>query len=214
MIQVEKSNVPQVFVDFVEHDNPKSWDDIHKSNRYPNVYADSRRYILEVEQGGVSAYTERCLYNSGNLHIDHFRRKGLNWPVNQTFVWKNLFVDERSNNYGACYKDANTSDISDYNKMIDLAAEDPDDFFTYLANGEMIPKVGLLAENREKAVFTRDRFNLNFNALVEQRRNVLLEIDCFLQGGMTAEDILEVSEGMGFPSVVRYALRELYGLMD
>ena len=200
--------MPQMFADFLEHTKPTSWDEIHRSERYPNVYIESRRYILELEQNGVSAYTERSLNaDSKNMHIDHYRKKGLNWPANQTFVWANLFVDERSNNYGACYKDANTSVISDYDKMIDPASDNPEDFFDYLANGEMIPKAGLSSADKEKAVFTRNRFNLNFASLVEQRRCVLSCVRDFLRGGMTSEDISEALKGMGFPTVVDYALK-------
>ncbi len=207
MIAINKNNIPQCFQDFIDNEHPQKWDDIHHSRANPQVYETCRKYILEIEQHGISAYTECPLWNNANLHIDHFRKKGMNWPVNQTFRWENLFVDERNNNYGACYKDNNTSNKADYDSIIDPAQEDPEEYLTYVANGEMVPQSAISSAKKHKAQFTCDRFNLNHEALVSKRCQIISYINEYYKGGMSCQDIRSALKDSGFPTVIEYALK-------
>ena len=64
-----------------------------------------RDTILVCEQKGLGGYTERSLMEASDLHMDHYRQKGMNWPHDVSFDWNNLVVESRNPDYGACYKD-------------------------------------------------------------------------------------------------------------
>ena len=87
----------------VQNEHPVNWDDIHHSKRHPDLYHDCRDTILVCEQNGLGGYTERPLMNASDLHIDHYRKKGMNWPHDVSFDWNNLVVESRNPDYGACY---------------------------------------------------------------------------------------------------------------
>lgn len=61
--------------------------------------------------------------------------------ITETFNWNNFIVDSLESGYGACYKDNHISNVSDYNKLINPVEEDPQYYFTYQSNGNMVPKV-------------------------------------------------------------------------
>lgn len=54
---------------------------------FHDAYLKVREYILNIEQEGLSAYTEKPI--NRNPHIDHFRKKGMFQKL--TFDYTNFF---------------------------------------------------------------------------------------------------------------------------
>lgn len=165
MKHIDKNQPIGDFLDFVQNENPINWNDIHHSQRHPNLYRDCRDTILVCEQNGLGGYTERPLMNASDLHIDHYRKKGMNWPHDVSFDWNNLVVESRNPGYGACYKDNLTRNIADYNSLLNPMIDYPEEMITYLSNGEMVVRDGLNEATRDKVIFTIGRFNLNHQLL-------------------------------------------------
>ena len=200
MRHIEKGEPLPDFVRFVEREKPRRWEDIHDR---PELYHACRDRILE-EQGMLGAYTERPLSNSRSLHIDHFRKKGMTWQHDVTFDWRNLVVEDRCRDYGACYKDDNTSLMSDYDLLVNPVEEYPERMMTYLANGEIATRDDVAASDRQRSDFTIDRFNLNHGKLVRLRSVVIDVIAAYAQ--LTDDEIRRAMPSSGFPSVVEWAL--------
>jgi uncharacterized protein (TIGR02646 family) len=205
MKHIVKGNPIAAFVDFVDKEHPTNWDDIRSSKRHPNLSSDCRNHILQSEQCNNGGYTERPLWNEKNLHIDHFRKKGLPWKTDVTFDWNNLIVEDRNPFYGACYKDKYTNSIEDYQLLLNPAVDYPEDFFTYSFNGEIVAKDGLSDNDRQRAEFTISRFNLNHETLRKVRGELITTV---LSYGQLDDDIVRQSlESYGFPTVVEWVLK-------
>ena len=56
MRRIDKGQVPQTFSSFVKSNSPRAWSELPAEIR-----SECRRHILEEEQYGLSAYTERPL---------------------------------------------------------------------------------------------------------------------------------------------------------
>lgn len=211
MKHINKLDSPAEFKDFVKNEHPTNWDDIHKSIKYPNLYQNCRYEILITEQEALGGYTERPILNSNSLHIDHFRKKGMPWPVDVTFDWNNLIVEEHTHKYGACYKDKKTSNISDYNKLINPVVDFPEQLMTYLPNGEIIPKSDINETDKDRVDFTIKRFNLNYDLLRIEREIIIKEILNSYKD-LSDDDIREALRDSGYPTVVEWvlAVRHLY----
>lgn len=200
MRHIEKGEPLPDFVRFVEREKPRRWEDIHDS---PELYRACRDRILE-EQGMLGAYTERPLSNSRSLHIDHFRKKGMPWQQDVTFDWRNLVVENRCPGYGACYKDDKTSQMSDYDLLVNPVEEYPERMMTYLANGEITACGDVAANDRRRSVFTIARFKLNHSKLVRLRLGVIDVVAAYAQ--LSDDEIRRALSSSGFPSVVEWAL--------
>lgn len=205
MKHIEKRHPLAAFEDFVQNESPTNWEDMRCSRRYPNLLRDCRDEILIVEQGGIGGYTERPLMNSGSLHIDHYRKKGMNWPTDVTFDWNNLIVEERTSSYGACYKDKYTKDMRDYDKLFNPVEDYPENLITYQADGRMIAKNNISQEDCEKINFTIERFNLNHRSLVAEREAIIrMVFEGY--GALSDDDVRSALEGNGYPTVVEWTL--------
>ena len=98
MKHIDKSEPIANFLDFVQNEHPINWNDIHHSQRHPNLYHDCRDTILLCEQNGLGGYTERPLMNASDLHIDHYRKKGMNCPmtcllIGTTWLWRVVILN-------------------------------------------------------------------------------------------------------------------------
>lgn len=140
MRKIVKRKPIQVFSDYVRKHKPTKWENVPFEIR-----ANVREFILNFEQSGFSAYTERKLDGADeSLHVDHFLKQQL-CTVRQRFEWTNLFVDEHagSEQYGADYKDNSknspVNSLEDNQKLINPSMEDPHDYFEYVANGDIVP---------------------------------------------------------------------------
>ena len=205
MKHIDKQQPYPDFVSFVQNEHPTNWDDIHHSKWYPNLYQDCRYEMLVSEQGGLGGYTERPILNSGHLHIDHYRKKGMNWPQDVSFDWNNLIVEERAIQYGACYKDKLTKDVGDYDKLLNPVTDFPEQMMSYLPNGEVLSKTDMDADDKKRVEFTIDRFNLNF-PLLRLERETLIKIIVESYADLSDDDVKCALQDNGYPTVVEWAL--------
>lgn len=173
MIKVDRSEKHSEFEAFRQKKRVNNWIDFScPRSQYHILYKDCRRQLL-YKQGGLSAYTEVPL-EENKSHIDHFRKRDL-FP-NLSFEWNNLIVDEIGvARYGAGHKDKIIKHIEDYELLINPVLEDPCEYLTYLVNGKIIPKKNLNTEDKKKASFTIEAFNLNHPSLI-MRRSTLQKI--------------------------------------
>lgn len=159
MKQIVK-NEPQAYQDFIRQNLPSEWEEVSLA-----IGDELRRYLLMEEQHYQCAYTELRV-EPENTHIDHFEKQSL--FRNSKFDWNNLLASCNSEKYGAKYKDKKVRRREDYQALINPVIDNPNDYFTYSLTGEI-----LVDEDNPKAVITRDCFNLNDHALLEQRKQVV-----------------------------------------
>ena len=200
MISVKKNAPIDSFIDFVHHEKPKVWEDLHKQTKFPNLYSQIKSALVK-EQGGVSAYTEEPI--SPKSHIDHFYKRSLFSKL--TFDWKNLFVDGLSEHYGAKYKDSVVSKKCDYDSLISPNENNVERYFTYMENGEIIVASGLSKQEAQRADYTIKTFNLNDSELKSRRAKVIKNVRDFGEG-LAPNDIRSALTDFGFRTVIEYAL--------
>lgn len=198
MRKIDKGNPIPSFSEFVTRQHPAKWDDSKDVSR---VW---REYILVYEQHGLSGYTENPI-NLDSSHIDHFYKQSLFNKL--VFDWKNLVVDSKDASYGAKFKDEFVRTKADNVKLINPVTEDACRYFQYELNGRISVANGLSDQDKERAEFTRDAFNLNESSLVERRRIIInIILDSFKD--LSDEMILEALAPEGFTSVVEQLLKE------
>lgn len=205
MIHIEKTPYPE-FMDFVRRNNPQNWDVLDGT-----VRTNTRKYILEEEQGNQCAYTEMPLeYKNNNSHIEHLKRKDAAFFPELTFEWTNLFVSCISSDFGGKYKDqVYLKGKTKVNNALILnpALENPADFFDLKNWGEITIKGDLQGIEKTKAEETIKAFNLNHNSLIKERIRMMRAVQMYKEGGITAkEDILGFLANEGFKSVIAISL--------
>ncbi len=198
MRKIDKGAPIPSFTEFVNQHHPTRWEDAK------DVSYKWREYILEYEQHFLSGYTEEpvCLDSS---HIDHFRKQSLFNAL--VFDWNNYVVDSKNETYGAKHKDSVVKTREDNDKLINPAVEDASRFFKYELNGKIEVAEGLSETDRNRAIYTRDAFNLNESSLVE-RRKVIINTIMEPYSDLSDNVILEALATEGFTSVVEQLLRE------
>lgn len=200
MIHANRTQPLQAFVDFVRSRHPKDWNNDFVEADH-ELYKECRDELLRT-QDGVSAYTEVPLADSAGVHIDHFRKRSL-FP-HLSFDWVNFMVDERDNpQYGADFKD-NKVKTDDYEKIVNPADPNPERFFSYMGNGEMVPADGLSHADEAKAKFTIQIFNLNHPSLKSRRLAAMNMVRDY--GRLPKATIKSCMKGSGFPTAVDYAM--------
>lgn len=163
-----------------------------------------RELILTIEQAGLSGYTEVPL-RIDDSHIDHFYKRSL--FVHKVHSWDNLVVDTIDETYGAKYKDKNIRIATDNIKVINPVREDPNRFFRYKVDGRIVSRDTLSEEERDRANYTIDVFNLNEPSLVDRRKE-LLSIDLNAYGNVSLAQLKVWLKDLGFPSVLEQMYNE------
>jgi len=205
MIHADRSLPLKAFVDFVDRNNPHEWS-ADFCQKDPELYHACRDELLRC-QNGMSAYTEIPLEKDGNIHIDHFRKKGISPFRRLMFIWNNLVVDERDNHdYGAGHKDDMVKSPEDYQLLINPVEPSPERYFSYLVNGRMVPAHGLGDEDIRKANYTISVFGLNHPTLVNMRHVVIDCVLAYIAAGFTGKEIRDSMFAKGFQTVVEYAI--------
>ena len=207
MRQIHKLEPPRAFTSFVKHQTPQQWSELSHDNK--NLYEQCVA-ALSAEQFGLSGYTEEVI-DAKRCHIDHFRKRSLFKSPHQIFDWSNLILDNHSRLYGAYAKDngANrATKIEDYALIINPVTENPQHFFTYQENGNIIPRHHLTPQERERAMRTIELFNLNHSALVQQRCGLIQMLRAAIEsGGYNTDEIYECFNCAGFTSVIDNFMR-------
>lgn len=111
---------------------------------------------LDALQGNRCAYCEAGL-SEGHRHIEHFRQRRSH--PEGTFDWGNLFGSCKRQ--GTCGEHKDHCGAYDHTLLIKPDQEDPDDFFVFLSDGNVSPRVGLTQEQHQRATQTIRILNLN-----------------------------------------------------
>lgn len=183
---------------------PVNWNDFTKEHH--ELYRKVRNQLL-AEQDYMSGYTEIPLNADGNIHIDHFKKKGM-FP-DLMFVWNNFIVDEKDNpRYGAGFKD-NMVRESEYIKIINPITEQPSEYFSYMEDGTIIARRDLTdVTMRDKAEFTIYIFNLNYPSLKKSRADIIAAIRAYQNGKMEKADVGDALSPCGFKSLIDFAYQD------
>ena len=198
MRKIDKGAPIASFSEFVRTHWPAKWEDAKDVSR---MWCE---YILEYEQHSLSGYTEEPLHVD-DAHIDHFRKQSL--FNNLIFCWDNYIVDKKNDTYGARFKDRVVTTKTDNERLINPAVEDASRFFKYGLNGRIEVAEELGKQEKERAIFTMQAFNLNEASLVDRRR-VIINTILGPYEDLSDELILEALSAEGFTSVVEQLLKE------
>lgn len=195
MRKINRQAPPADFTKWVNKNKGATWEDF--SVKAHDLYLQCRE-CLKQDQDGVSGYTEKPLQKE---HIDHFKTRNL--FHNDRFDWYNFVVDEKEENrFGSGIKD-NVVTEEDYsnNIIINPITDNPHDYFTYNTRGEIIPRFGLNANEKLRAVRTIELFNLNDSVLVDCRCQVINLFSTCLLDEYTISDLERDCKYMGFFSL-------------
>lgn len=205
MRHIDRNPAPQEFVDLVNGDNrPCNWD-AFRSN-YHDLYRQIRDLIW-ADQKGVSGYTELPLDKDNGIHIDHFRKKGM--FHDEEFHWENFVVDERNNDqYGAGHKDKVVKTAEIYDDLLGPVLDRPEEYFTYMEDGTIIPRRTIEEKMQKRAQVTRDAFNLNHEYLKNRRNGLIALFRSYRKGGMSKDDVYATLATAGFFSLIDYVYEE------
>lgn len=163
-----------------------------------------REIILGIEQHGLSGYTEVPL-RIEDSHIDHFYKRSL--FRDKVHSWDNLVADTIDETYGAKYKDKHVKNATDNLNVINPVTEDPSRFFRYKVDGRIVSNDTLSEDERNRADYTIDVFNLNEPSLVDRRKG-LLSIDLNAYGEISLDQLRIYLKDYGFPSVLEQMYQE------
>ncbi|MEK8015288.1 MAG: retron system putative HNH endonuclease [Candidatus Parabeggiatoa sp.] len=142
---------------------------------------------LRPEQYHLCAYTEINLDELG-CHIEHIKPKS-RYPE-YTFDYQNLVLScfnsdelqyhEYTDRFGGHFKCGDISkgerDKYEPDLFISPLQAECENYFSYEVNGIIEPNPNLSAEEKKRAIYTRDALNLNAPHLVRERRKVIEEM--------------------------------------
>ena len=149
------------------------------------------RDLLYEAQGGRCAYCESEVRKKKDGicgHIEHLNRR--KDAPNRTFDWNNLFFScNRVDSCGNYKDDPKRKIVFDPDDIVDPSRENPSDFFTYDANGNIVPRGDNSKAAKRRASETVRVFNLNSPSLQGAREGAAqIVFDCFENGFLDTED--------------------------
>lgn len=202
MKHINRSSPLSHFTYFVAK-KPKQWKDLAINNYM--LYDDCRKTLAQ-DQDGKSGYTELPLTKKPNVwHIDHFLKQD-HFP-RHIFDWQNLIVDNHSKTFGADFKDSYIKKKDENIRLINPVTEEPEDFFTYMANGKIVPRDNLSDYDRSRAIYTIQAFNLNHPELIKIRTELDKSIKTYKAGGLDDDEItMALNKNYGLDTFVKYVL--------
>jgi len=168
----------------------EAWDD----NNIRNIRRSLREHILLHEQNLLCAYCEKEIdAEPKNSNIDHFKTRHL-YP-NDTLEYRNLLVSCNSKISCSHIKDNYRLRKEDYTKIINPIDENPNDYFEYGFAGDILIKNDLSLEQKIKAEFSIEIFNLNHKSLIDNRKIIAESLMACLANGCTINDMIESFNG-------------------
>lgn len=207
MVQIIK-NEPKFFIDaktkvklpFVS----SAWYEIGTDEK--GFKTNLRECILLEEQNMLCAYCEKEIEADGdNSNTDHFKTRSL-FPRN-TLDYNNLLVSCKSKFHCESIKDNFGLTCVDYEKIINPVFENPDIFFDYGIDGDILVKDGLSNRDKGKAEFTIEVFELNNLSLKKDRANIGASLSFYHDYNYEIEDIL--NDISSYPSFIKNIYRKL-----
>jgi len=152
----------------------KNWDDLG------SICKQEVRQRLKVMQGRTIPGAEdhifgvRCAYCEAVIHvgghIEHFRRKNkvLGFPE-LTFSWENLFLSCDDKEHCGHFKDRPSAPAYNPDLLIKPDELDPERYLYFHSNGQVLPREGLLQEEKQRAEETIRVFGLDESTLGHAR---------------------------------------------
>jgi uncharacterized protein (TIGR02646 family) len=165
MIQVTKSE-PNFFTDKKKKVKKQKQSDAW--NKISDIRANLRKYILQNEQNSMCIYCEKKISSDSlKSNIDHFKMR--NTHPELTLEYTNLLVS--CNNFEHCSKKKDGFGLmkKDFDNLVNPVYDDVENNFSFTAFGE-------LEGNNDKAKFTIEVFGLNHITLIEERKNILIQL--------------------------------------
>ena len=190
------------FDKFVKKNSPSIWNQLD-----PLVSYNTRCYLLVHQTCFSCGYTELPITDSSSSsHIDHYVKRSID--VTKTFIWDNLIVASKDDDFGAHYKD-NGYKIkkTDYRLIFNPAIDHIEDYVDYATNGKMNAKKDLVSSIIDKVDKTIKVFNLNHESLKERRKAIIRIIDSYKD--MPIECIRDCCKEQGFKSVIEQELSRI-----
>lgn len=174
------------------------------------IYCDCRYIMLTDEQVFQCGYTEKYIEGTKDCHIDHYVKRSLDAVgAAKTFDWDNLIVATNDEDFGAKYKDNKYKiKLLDYPLIFNPVTDSPEQYFSYMTNGEIVPKSDITDNSiKEKVLKTVEVFNLNDTSLARQRADLMIQIrTCITQFEQT--DLFKIFEESGFKSVLEQCWKD------
>jgi uncharacterized protein (TIGR02646 family) len=203
MRKIDKQKPLPCFDDFKRNNPGADWNHNFSKPNLPSYecYKESRETILMEEQLFLCGYAELLIEDEKSSHIDHYIKRSLD--NTKTFDWNNLIVSCNDDDFGARYKDMKSkisleAYLDIFNPVVDIVQ----DYFEYLANGEVISKSkGISQPLIERANKTIEVFNLNEKSLKSHRRDLIRMIESYKSTELSILDIEKALENTGFQSV-------------
>ena len=124
------------------------------------------------------AYCERSIHKNREIedgydgHIEHFRRKNVNFFPEHTFDWENLFYSCSTGSTCGRYKDKYLKNREQYKLLINPCLENPEDFFVFDDRGRIAVRDGLNDFQIKRAEFTIKAFHLDEPSLTKLRKDI------------------------------------------
>lgn len=197
MQRITKGEPVTSFVTYSTNNPGANWEAFHRDAK--ESYQECRLQILLEEQDCLCGYTEICINEVNDAHLDHYRKKSI-FPA-LTFTWSNLIAATLDSDFGANYKDSVYKiKENEYPNIFNPVEEDVQDFLYYNQRGEIEPKSTITDELKIKVIKTIEVFNLNHPSLKNRRETIIRQIrGC---AGLSSEEIAKAFSNSGFKSVV------------
>ena len=162
--------------------------------------------FLYACQSHYCAYCEIKINKPSDGFIEHLERRSDN--PERTFDWTNMFFSCNHSDSCGIFKD-NSKPKMDFslNDIIDPSTVDPQDFFAYDSEGNILPKNSNYTQQVNETIRI---FNLKNSRLINIRKNIASTVAFFLEGNPSEDDIneflLQISN-KDCPSVYYYLLK-------
>ena len=129
-----------------------------------------REHILSIEQKNMCIYCEKKITSCPKKsNIDHFKTRH-HFP-NLTLDYNNLFIS-CNNTHCSNSKDNLGLKKEEFNNLLNPLVDDIENSFEYSETGKIIPL-------NEKAIFTKDCFDLDNPSLVKARIEIARNIEAY-----------------------------------
>lgn len=159
-------------------------------NQWDKTFIDSNEHAvisdcLYGRQDHYCAYCDTKINVQKDGHVEHLERRANN--PQRRFDWNNMFFSCNKDDSCGNFKD-NSKPAPVFNPMdiVDPSIEDPDDFFVYDLEGNILPKD---ADHAHKAKETIRIFNLNNARLTGIRSGLAVTITGILEYNPSEQEL-------------------------
>lgn len=166
---------------------------LKNQNHYRYNTQETKQEFKKINQGRCSFCTKHILEFDKEMTVEHIRIKR-DYPK-KIFVWTNLLCSCHTCNTQRGVKPF------DKNKYLDpTKVEDIEKYFTYELDGEILPSYQLTEEEKEKAQYMIELYDLNRPTLKCERRKFMKDLmsndefyNCLKQMGNNSPNIIFLS---------------------